>query len=119
MGEPGFSRHFSRSAGFVRGHYRGWLGLARIDHQINERNNLFFRSSADSFHDTNPNGVVGGNSLPTVDRIFKRRTYSQELGDTAVLSSSLVNNARAQFQLASPITEFDPVIFGTQFTVPI
>ncbi len=105
--------------GSFEGHYRGWLGLARIDHQINERNNLFFRSSADSFHDTNPNGVVGGNSLPTVDRIFKRRTYSQELGDTAVLSSSLVNNARAQFQLASPITEFDPVIFGTQFTVPI
>ncbi len=101
------------------GRYRGWLGLARIDHQVNGRNNLFFRSSADSFHDTNPNGAVGGNSLPTVDRIFKRRTYSQELGETAVLSSTLVNNARAQFQLASPITEFDPVIFGTQFTVPI
>ena len=105
--------------GSFEGHYRGWLGLARIDHQINERNNLFFRSGADSFHDTNPNGSVGGNSLPTVDRIFKRRTYSQELGETAVLSSTLVNNARAQFQLASPITEFNPVIFGTQFTVPI
>ena len=105
--------------GSFEGHYRGWLGLARIDHQINERNNLFFRSSADSVHDTNPSGVVGGNSLPTVDRIFKRRTYSQELGDTAVLSSWLVTNARAQFQLASPITEFAPAIFGTQYTVPI
>lgn len=105
--------------GSFEGHYRGWLGLARIDHRINERNNLFFRSSADNFHDTNPNGAVGGNSLPTIDRIFKRRTYSQEVGETAVLSSSLVNNARAQFQLASPITEFDPVIFGTQLTVPI
>ena len=107
------------ATGSFEGHYRGWLGLARIDHQIHERNNLFFRSSADSFHDTNPNGVVGGNNLPTVDRIFKRRTYSQEFGETAVLSSSLVNNARVQFQLASPITEFDPVIFGAQFTVPI
>jgi hypothetical protein len=105
--------------GSFEGHYRGWLGLARIDHQINEENNLFFRSSADAFHDTNPNGAVGGNNLPTVDRIFKRRTYSQELGETAVLSPSLVNNIRIQFQLASPITEFDPVIFGTQFTVPI
>lgn len=105
--------------GSFEGHYRGWLGLARIDHQISERNNLFFRSNADNFHDTNPNGAVGGNSLPTVDRIFKRRTYSQELGETAVVSASLVNNARVQFQLASPITEFDPVIFGTQFTVPI
>jgi carboxypeptidase family protein/TonB-dependent receptor-like protein len=105
--------------GAFEGHYRGWLGLARIDRQINDRNTLFFRSNADSFHDTNPNGAVGGNSLPTVDRIFQRRTYSQEVGDTAVLSSAVVNNARAQFQLASPITEFDPVIFSTQFTVPI
>lgn len=105
--------------GAFEGHYRGWLGLARIDRQISDRNILFLRSNADSFHDTNPNGAVGGNSLPTVDRVFRRRTYSQEVGDTAVLGSAIVNNARVQFQLASPITEFDPVIFGTQFTVPI
>ena len=36
-----------------------------------------------------------------------------------MLSPSLVNTARIQFQLASPITEFDPVIYGTQFVVPI
>ena len=105
--------------GAFEGHYRGWLGLARIDRQINDRNTLFFRGNADSFHDTNPNGAVGGNSLPSVDRVFQRRTYSAELGDTAVLSATVVNNARAQFQLASPITEFDPVVFSTQFTVPI
>src|SRR5208282_2857685 len=46
-------------------------------------------------------------------------TYTTELGDTAVLSPSLVNTARIQFQLASPITEFDPVINSTQFVVPI
>ena len=28
------------------GHYRGWLGFFRIDHQINDKNNLFFRSDA-------------------------------------------------------------------------
>src|SRR5215813_543400 len=105
--------------GTFEGHYRGWLGFARVDHQINDRNNFFFRGSADSFHDTNPNGAVGGNSLPTVDRIFKRRTYSTELGETAVLTPSLINNARLQFQLGSPLTEFDPVIFSTHFTVPI
>ena len=71
------------------------------------------------FDDTNPNGIVGGNSLPTVDRIFHRRTYSNEIGETAVLSPTLVNNVRLQFQLASPITEFDPVVYGTQFQVPI
>lgn len=101
------------------GHYRGWLGFFRLDHQIDEKNNLFFRSNVDVFQDTNPNGTVGGNNLPSVDRLFRRRTYSEELGETAVLSPTLLNNVRVQFQLASPITQFDPVIFGTQFSVPI
>ncbi len=101
------------------GHYRGWLGFLRIDHQIDDKNTLFFRSDADSYYDTNPNGTVGGNSLPSVDRVFHRRTYSEEVGETATLSPTLVNNVRLQFQLASPITEFDPVIYGTQYQVPI
>jgi hypothetical protein len=101
------------------GHYAGWMTLLRLDHQINKAHNLFFRANTDSFHDTNPNGAVGGNNLPTVDRIFRRRTYSTEIGETAVLSPTLLNTARAQFQLASPITQFDPAVFGTQFVVPI
>ncbi len=105
--------------GLFVGHYRDWLGYLRIDHQFSERNDLFFRSDIDGFHDTNPNGTVGGNTLPTVDRIFRRRTYSEELGETAIFSPKLVNNVRLQFQLASPITEFDPVIYGTEFSVPI
>ena len=105
--------------GYFVGHYRGWLGFVRLDHQINDRNTLFFRGNLDGFHDTNPNGAVGGNNLPTVDRVFRRRTYSTEIGETAVLSPSLLNNVRVQFQLASPITEFDPVIYGTQYVVPI
>lgn len=101
------------------GHYQGWLGFLRIDHQIADNNDIFFRSDADDFYDTNPNGIVGGQTLATVDRIFKRRTYSEELGDTWTLSPSLLNNARLQFQLASPITEFDPAVFGTEFSVPV
>jgi Carboxypeptidase regulatory-like domain/TonB dependent receptor len=101
------------------GHYRDWLGLLRLDHQINNRNNAFLRMNFDSFTDTNPNGIVGGASLANVARTFHRRTYSGELGETATLSSHLVNNLRLQFQLASPITEFDPVIYSTQFVVPI
>lgn len=101
------------------GHYRDWLGFLRVDHQFNDRNNLFFRSDVDGFHDTNPNGTVGGNNLPNVDRVFRRRTYSEELGETATLSPTLINNVRLQFLLASPITEFDPVIYGTQYVVPI
>jgi hypothetical protein len=101
------------------GKYRGFLGTLRLDHQFSDRNSLFFRSSVDNFYDTNPNGTVGGNNLPNVARTFRRHTYSEELGDTAVLSPTLVNNVRLQFQLASPITEFDPAINSTQYVVPI
>jgi hypothetical protein len=101
------------------GHYRGWLGLVRLDRQLSAKNNIFLRANMDSFSDTNPNGIVGGSSLANVARIFHRRTYTGELGDTAVLGAGLVNNARLQFQLASPITEFDPVIYSTQFVVPV
>jgi len=51
------------------GAYHGWLAFLRLDHQINDKNNIFYRFNADMFEDTNPNGIVGGNSLPTVDRI--------------------------------------------------
>jgi hypothetical protein len=105
--------------GIFVGHYRGWLAFLRLDHQINNKHNLFLRGDVDSFRDSNPNGTVGGNNLPSVDRIFRRRTYAVEGGETAVLSPSLLNNLRLQFQLASPITAFDPVVFGTQFVVPI
>jgi hypothetical protein len=101
------------------GHYRGELGFLRLDHQINDRNNVFFRGNSDTFFDTNPNGTVGGATLPSVARTFRRRTYSGELGETAVVRPNLLNNMRFQFQLASPITQFDPVISGTQFVVPI
>jgi hypothetical protein len=101
------------------GAYHGWLAFLRLDRQIDDKNNIFYRFNADMFTDTNPNGIVGGNSLPTVDRIFHRRTYSNEIGETAALSPTLLNNVRLQFQLASPITEFDPVVYGTQFQVPI
>jgi hypothetical protein len=105
--------------GVFPGHYAGWMTFLRLDHKINQANSLFVRANTDSFHDTNPNGAVGGNSLPTVDRIFRRRTYSGEISEAALLKPSLLNTARFQFQLASPITQFDPVIFGTQFVVPI
>jgi hypothetical protein len=101
------------------GHYRGWMGFGRLDHQIDENNTLFLRLGADSFRDTNPGGAVGGNTLPSVGRVFRRKTYTAVLGETAVLSSTLLNNFRAQFMLASPITEFDPIVYGTQYQVPI
>jgi len=105
--------------GSFEGKYRDWMALARLDHQFNNANNIFLRVNADHFTDTNPNGTVGGPNLPNVDRIFKRNTYTIALGETAVLSPNWLNNAHAQFELASPITQFIPVINSTQFVVPI
>ncbi|MEI9971085.1 MAG: TonB-dependent receptor [Ignavibacteriota bacterium] len=105
--------------GVYVGHYHGWLGFFRLDHRLNDKNNLFFRGDVDAFFDTNPNGIVGGNSLPNVARVFHKRSYSPEVGETAVLSPRFVNNVRIQFQLADPITQFSPVIYGTQYSVPI
>ena len=101
------------------GVYHDWLGFLRLDHQFSQKNNAFLRGNLDAYSDTNPNGIVGGSTLPNVARVFHRRTYSLVFGDTAVLSPNLLNNARLQFQLASPITEFDPVVYGTQYVVPI
>ncbi len=101
------------------GQYRDLLGDLRFDRQFSAANNAFLRIGADGFYDTNPNGIVGGQTLPSVARTFRRKTYSIEAGGTAVLSSRLVNNARLQFQLGSPITEFDPAVLGTQISVPI
>jgi hypothetical protein len=101
------------------GRYRGWLGSFRLDRQLNDKNSLFLRGNLDAFFDTNPNGIVGGNSLPTVDRVFHRRTYELALGEIADLTPSLLNSVRLQFQLASPITQFTPTVYGTQYQVPI
>ena len=105
--------------GIFVGHYRDLLADLRLDRQFSAGNNAFLRVDADGFYDTNPNGIVGGQTLPSVARTFRRKTYSLEAGDTAILSPRFVNNVRLQFQLASPITEFDPVVLGTQFSVPI
>ncbi|HLJ79115.1 MAG TPA: carboxypeptidase regulatory-like domain-containing protein [Acidobacteriaceae bacterium] len=101
------------------GHYRDWLGLLRLDRTLNQDQRLFLHLGADSFFDTNPNGIVGGNTLPSVARVFHRRTYTAELGHTAELSSAMSNDTRLQFQMASPITQFSPVRYGTEYVVPI
>ncbi|HVT99682.1 MAG TPA: TonB-dependent receptor, partial [Acidobacteriaceae bacterium] len=78
------------------GHYRDWMGLLRLDHTIREGQRVFAFLSADGFFDTNPNGTVGGNNLPSVARVFHRKTYTGELGDTAVLNPTMVNEARVE-----------------------
>ncbi len=105
--------------GIFSGEYRNGLLFARLDHQFSDNHSAYLRADEDSMYDTNPNGSVGGNTLPSTDRIFRRRTFALALGDNYVFSPTLVNALRLQFQLASPITQFAPLIYGTSYSVPI
>lgn len=106
------------AAGLFTGEFRQTLFLARIDHQLNNKNILTGKLNFDRFSDTNPADAVGGLNLPSAARIFRRKTYNLQLAETANLGNAFVNEARAQFQLASPITQFEPVTPATQFVRP-
>jgi hypothetical protein len=101
------------------GRYKQGMFFARVDHQINERNTLTARANLEKFTDTNPSDAVGGTNLPSAARTFERGTYAAQLSETALLSTTMVNEARLQFQLGSPITQFTPAALGTQFIRPI
>lgn len=101
--------------GIFEGKYKQALFLARLDHQINDKNTLTLRGNLERFTDTNPSDAVGGNNLTSAARTFKRNTYAAQLSENAVLTNKIVNEARFQFQLGSPITQFIPAALGTQF----
>ncbi len=100
--------------GVFRGVYHQELVMGRVDHQINSRHTLTGRFNFDNFFDTNPQDAVGNNTLPTAARTFGRRAYAFQASETAIINSSLVNEARFQFQNGSPITRFDPVVSSIQ-----
>ncbi len=104
--------------GVFTGRYRQGLLLARFDHRRSHNNTLTGRINLDSFSDTNPADAVGGLALPSAARTFRRRTYAAQLSETAAVSTSVMNQARFQFQVGSPITQFEPVSPSTQFVRP-
>ena len=76
------------------------------------------KANIDAFSDTNPGGAVGGLALPSAGRNFDRRAYGAQVGHTAVLSPSLLNEARVQLFYGSPITQFQPIDSTTQYVYP-
>ncbi len=96
-------------SGLYTGQFRQSLMLARLDHRLSQGHLLTLRVNFDRFSDTNPADAVGGLNLPSTARVFRRRTYAAELAETATFGSSTMNEARFQFQLGSPITQFAPV----------
>ncbi len=104
--------------GVFTGHFRQSLCFARLDHQLNDRHRLTGRINFDRAYDTNPADAVGGLSLPSAARTFRRRTYAADLSETAVLSPSWLNELHVQWQVGSPITQFQPADPSTQFVYP-
>jgi len=104
--------------GTYRGDFNQGLIFARIDADLNEQNHLFGKFTGDQLTDSNPQDVVGGNTLPSAGRTFTRKTWSYQLADTATLSPNLFNNARLAYLDADPITQFEPLTPSTQFVRP-
>ncbi len=98
------------------GNYRQALLNARFDHKVNAGHTLMARVNLDRFYDNNPQDVVSGTTLPSAGRIFRRHTSSYQLNETAAAGSSVMNEARFEYQHADPITDFDPLTPSTQFT---
>jgi outer membrane receptor protein involved in Fe transport len=90
------------------------LLFARIDQQISQNNMLTIRGNFDRFTDSNPSDTVSGLNLSTTARTFARNTYQAAIIDNATLTPNLLNEARFQFMLGSPITQFLPVVQATQ-----
>ncbi len=91
------------------------LFFARADADLSASNHLFGRFNLDHFTDTNPQDVVGGITLPSAGRSFRRDTESVQIGDTAVLGADAFNDARLIWQNGDPITQFDPRTPSTQY----
>jgi outer membrane receptor protein involved in Fe transport len=104
--------------GVFTGNYKQSLFFARADADLDPGNHLFGRFDLDHFTDTNPQDVVGGITLPSAGRDFKRDTQAAQVGETAVLSASAYNDARLVWQDGDPITQFDPHDPSTQYVRP-
>src|SRR5262245_3202308 len=104
--------------GVFTGHARRWLLIGRVDHQVNKSNTLTGKFNFDRLADANPQDAVGGLNLPSTARVFRRRTYSAGIAETAAIGTHLLNEARFQAQFGSPITQFDPVTPSIQFVRP-
>jgi hypothetical protein len=104
--------------GVFTGNYKQTLLFGRADADLSERDHLFGRFDLDHFKDTNPQDVVGGLTLPSAGRTFRRDTQAAQVGDTTVLSDAAFNDVRVVWEDGDPITQFDPNQPSTQLVRP-
>ena len=98
------------------GHYRQVLADARLDHKLTSSQNLMLRVNLDRFYDDNPQDAVGGTSAPSVARKYTRRAWTSQLNHTAVLSPSLLNEARVAYLHGDPVTLWEAQQLSTTYT---
>ena len=100
------------------GTYKQVLLNARVDHRVRAGRTLSVKANVDGFSDTNPQGVVGGLTLPSAGRTFTRRAYGGQGGYQSVVSATMMNDAHVQIFYGAPITRFSPDNPSTQFVYP-
>ena len=98
------------------GHYRQTLFNGRLDHKLTPSQTLMVRGNYDHFYDTNPNDAVVGTSAPTVARRYTRGSRSIGVNDTAVVSSTLLNEARFAYLDGAPVTLWEAQNPSTTYT---
>ena len=98
------------------GHYRQFLFDGRLDHKLTSNQSLMFRMNVDRFFDDNPQDAVGGTNAPSVARRYTRRSWTAQVNYTAVLSSSLLNEARFAYLHGDPVTLWEAQTLSTTYT---
>jgi len=100
------------------GAFHQTLAMARLDQELSAGNHLLVRGNIDRFSDDNPQDVVGGTTLPSAGRTFRRATNAITASDTSVFGGNIFNEARLTREAGSTITQFTPNSPSTQFVRP-
>jgi hypothetical protein len=98
------------------GHYRQTLFDGRLDHKLTSNQTLMFRFNFDRFFDDNPQDAVGGTSAPSVARRYSRQSWTTQVNHTAVISPSLLNEARFAYLNGDPVTKWEALNLSTTYT---
>jgi hypothetical protein len=98
------------------GHYRQFLFDGRVDHKLTASQTLMFRFNVDRFSDDNPQDAVGGTSAPSVARRYSRRAWTAQVNHTAVISPTLLNEARFAYLHGDPVTLWEAQTLSTTYT---
>ncbi len=98
------------------GHYRQFLFDGRIDHKLTSNQTLMFRMNVDRFSDDNPQDAVSGTNAPSVARRYSRRSWTAQVNHTAVLSPSVLNEARFAYLHGDPVTLWEAQTLSTTYT---